>query len=406
MNIKEIWRQRFSEYLKEVSRYMRYMFNDHLMIVLLIAISAGAVYYNQWLSQLPSTFPFQWVMAIILGVIVTSSAIRSFLKEPDLVFLLPVEHRMNSYFKNGLIYSFITQGFILLLTFLALVPMYIQFTDSPFYKITLVFFIMLVLKGWNMFLTWRMFHLLDRNSTVFDYGIRLFYNIVFLALLLSSAPFIYLFILIIIAILWALAFYVMSKGKSVKWELLLKAEIKQMNRFYQLANLFVDVPHLRNEVKPRRWLDWVSSSIPLHKERLYDFLYLKTFIRSGEYLGLYVRLMVIAGMIIIGIHLTYAGLIIVPFFIYLSGLQLFAMFKQHDNKLWLDLYPVAITERRLAFLGLIFKLMIGKGLVLSVLLLLTEGVWIAILCVAISSGFSYLFVHFYLKNKLLKITSI
>jgi ABC-2 type transport system permease protein len=406
MNINDIWKQRFLEYIKEVSRYMRYMFNDHLMIVLLIAISAGAVYYNQWLSQLPDTFPFQWVMAIILGVTVTSSAIRSFLKEPDLVFLLPVEHRMNTYFKNGLIYSFIMQGFILLLTYFALVPMYIQFSGNLFYKITLVFFIMLVLKGWNMFLTWRMLHLLDRNSTVFDYVIRLFYNIVFLALLLSSASFIYLFILLIIAVLWALAFFVMSKGKSVKWELLLKAEIKQMNRFYQLANLFVDVPHLRNEVKPRRWLDWVSSSIPLHKERLFDFLYLKTFIRSGEYLGLYVRLIVIAGIIIIGVHLPYAGLIIVPFFIYLSGLQLLAMFKQHDYKLWLDLYPVSITERRLAFLGLIFKLMLGKGVVLSTLLFWTEGVLIAILCVVISSLFSYLFVHYYLKNKLLKITSI
>lgn len=402
MNINNLWSQRFYYYLKETSRYLRYMFNDHLMIVLLIGISAGAVYYKQWLFQLPEAFPFEWVIAVILGLLLTSTPIRSFLKEPDLVFLLAIEHKMNVYFRNVLIYSFIIQCFILLITYLALMPMYILFTNSTFLKLVLVFFIVLVLKSWNMLLVWRMFHIVELDLWKYDNVIRLIFNIVFLVLLFASAPFQYLFILIGIAILWAISFGFISRGKSIKWESLLKEENKQMNRFYQIANLFIDVPHLRNEIKPRRWLDWVSASIPLQQERVFHFLYLKTFIRSGEYLGLYIRLLVIAAVLLIGIDVAYAGFFIVPFFIYLTGLQLLVMFKQHDHKLWLDLYPISITKRMSAFLELLLKLMLSKGVFLSLLLLWIKGIQASIFTLAISIIFSYLFVQFYLKTKLLK----
>jgi ABC-2 type transport system permease protein len=402
MDINNIWSQRFSSYLKELSRYMKYMFNDHLMIVVLIAVSAGAVYYNQWLSQLPLTFPYEWVMGIILGIVITASSIRSFLKEPDLVFLLPIEHKMKDYFRQGIIYSFVMHSITLLVTFLVLVPMLQQFTETSFQKLIVLFFIMVVLKGWNLFLSWRMLHNFDHQSTWLDYSIRLSFTTVFLVLLFAGAPFIYLCVLIVIGVAWALAFLNMTRGKSVKWELLINEEIKLMNRFYRMANLFVDVPHLRSEVKPRKWLDWVTASIPLKKENLFDFLYIKTFIRSGEYFGLYVRLLIIAGFIIAGVHFEYAALIIVPFFIYISGLQLLGMFKQHDQKLWLDLYPISISARRVAFLRLLFKLMVGYALVLSLLVIFFKGMLVTILCVITSALFSYMFVFIYLKNKLIK----
>ncbi|MFZ3589796.1 ABC transporter permease [Bacillus sp. DJP31] len=405
MYINNIWKQRFADHIKELSGYLRYMFNDHLMIVLLIAISAGAVYYKQWLSQLPVSFPFEWVMAIILGLVITSSPIKSFLKEPDLVFLLPVEHKLALFFRNGIVYSFVLQSFLLLSTFIALVPMYVEFTKSSVYRLLVVLFVLIILKLWNMALSWMMHYFIDRNSRVMDTVMRFVFNIVFIALFLKSAPFLLMLILLIIAVLWLVSFLVITKEKSVKWEILLQAETRQMNRFYRLANLFVDVPHLRSEVKPRRWLDWISASIPLQKDRLYEFLYLKTFIRSGEYLGLYVRLLVIAGFIVMGINLKYSAFILIPFFIYLSGLQLLALYKQHDNKLWLDLYPVSITNRQQAFLALLLKLMIGKGIVLSVILLWENGFLDAILGALVSSLFSYLFVQFYLKNKLLKASS-
>ncbi len=400
MSINNIWKNRFAEHVKELSGYLRYMFNDHLMIVLLIAISAGAVYYKKWLSELPSSFPYEWVMAVILGIVITSAPIKTFLKDPDLIFLLPVEHKLTLFYKNGLIYSFVLQSFLLLVTYIALVPMYVQFTESTSLNIMIILLILLMLKSWNLLLSWKMHYFIDRNIRVIDISIRFVFNIVLIGLLLARAPFIFLIVLLLTGLLWLFSFMVMTKEKSVKWEPLLQSETRQMNRFYRLANLFVDVPHLRSEVKPRRWLDWVTSSISLRKERLFEFIYIKTFIRSGEFLGLYIRLLVIAGVIVSGVNLKYSALLIIPFFIYLSGLQLLALYKQHDNKLWLDLYPVSVNSRQGAFLDLILKLMISKGIVLSAVLLWNEGFVDAFLAAVVSIIFSYLFVQVYLKNKL------
>lgn len=38
---KVLWKERFSAYTTEVMRYLRYMFNDHLLFVLVIGLGAG-----------------------------------------------------------------------------------------------------------------------------------------------------------------------------------------------------------------------------------------------------------------------------------------------------------------------------------------------------------------------------
>lgn len=403
MRIQEIWSSRFSEFIKEMSRYLRYMFNDHLMIVLLIALSAGALYYKEWLTQLPDTFPFQWLMGIVLGFILASSSIRTFLKEPDLVFLLPVEHKMSTFFQKGFNYSLIVHSITILVSFLPFIPMYNRFANNESLDYLFVIMILLFLKGWNLLLAQKMFYFIEDSARIMDKVMRLIFNVSFLVLLFGNASFTFLLLLIIIAILWLSAFYFMTKDKlMMKWEVLLKEELKQSNRFYRIANLFIDVPHLRNEVKPRRWLNFLSNSVPFKNDKVFDFLYIKTFIRSGEYLGLYIRLIFIAGFLSIGIDFPYAGLFIIPFFIYLSGLQLMALYKEHDQKLWVDLYPVSGERRLTSFLSLILKLMMTKGIILSALLMWDEGIKMGLYGGIESVLFSYVFVQTYLKKKLLK----
>ncbi|MBM6617202.1 ABC transporter permease [Bacillus suaedaesalsae] len=403
MKIKDIWNKRFSEFIKEMSRYIRYMFNDHLMIVLLIALSAGALYYKQWLSQLPDGFPFEWIMGIFLGLILTMSSVRTFLKEPDLVFLLPVEHKMGAFFQRGFNYSFIVHGIMIFIAFLPFIPMYERFTAREGTDYLVLVLILLLVKGWNLLLSQKMFYFIEDSARIVDKVIRLVFNVSFLVLLFGDAPFSYLLILIIISILWLGAFYYITKNKHMlKWEVLIKEEVKLSNRFYRIANLFIDVPHLRNEVKPRRWLNFLTSSIPFQKEKVFIFLYTKTFIRSGEYLGLYVRLIFIAGFLVIGVEFPYAGLVIIPFFIYLSGLQLMALYKEHDQKLWINLYPVSDDQRLKAFLSLLLKLMIVKGMILSALLILNDGILMGLYGLVISILFSFVFVESYLKKRLIK----
>src|SRR5690625_386305 len=111
---KGLFKERLSAHLKETNRYLKYIFNGHLAIVMFFLISAIAVYYQQWLAQLPADFPTAWIIGVIFGVLVSYNPVKTLLQEPDLVFLLPAEQKMGYYFRNVLRYSFVNQ---LLLTF-------------------------------------------------------------------------------------------------------------------------------------------------------------------------------------------------------------------------------------------------------------------------------------------------
>ena len=69
-----------------------------------------------------------------------------------------------------------------------------------------------------------------------------------------------------------------------------------MMLLYRIANMFVDVPALKERVARRKWLDFILSMIG--EKRTYLYLYTRTFLRSGNYFGLYVRLLALGGVIL------------------------------------------------------------------------------------------------------------
>src|SRR5699024_857003 len=96
--------QRFTHHMTTLSRYFQYLLHGHTTIALLLLIPVGAVYYQQWLSTLPESFPSAFVIGIAFGLVVTITPIQTFLKEPDLVFLTVAENKMKPYFKRTKLY--------------------------------------------------------------------------------------------------------------------------------------------------------------------------------------------------------------------------------------------------------------------------------------------------------------
>ena len=64
-------------------------------------------------------------------------------------------------------------------------------------------------------------------------------------------------------------FKMIDKKKSFKWELHIEDEIRRKQRFYRIANLFTDVPHLRKQAKRRAYLDWMLRFIPYELPYIY-----------------------------------------------------------------------------------------------------------------------------------------
>lgn len=400
---KTLWKARVASFLKEISRYLKYMFNDHLMIVLVILLGGGALVYKDWVSQLPPDFPGLPLIALVAAVLLTHSPVFTLLKQPDLVFLLPLETKLKPYFQRALLFSWVLQIYLLFLLLAALGPIYVQVTGKPFSVYSGYLLILFLVKGWNILANWYRLYLTDKRIGIVEALVRAVINFGFVYMLLDNGPIWYLaaFILVMAAIL--LGYDTKLRGtRSLKWETLIEGDAHRMTTFYRLANLFTDVPELKSKVKRRSWLNWLTATLPFKPISVHRYLYWKTFARTSDYLGIYVRLIVIGGIVLYFVDSRYIKAGTFVLFLYLTGYQLMTLYRHHRNNILLDLYPVPSAGKIKAFMFVLFQLLMVQSLLYTMAVLLS-GDWVAaILLLAAGVIFSLLFTNLYAVSRLKK----
>jgi ABC-2 type transport system permease protein len=397
---QKLWRERLGTASKEIGRYSRYIFNGHIVIVLVFLLGTAAFYYQEWVKTLSGDFPVALLMATVLSLVITISPIFTFVVDPDKVFLLALEERLESYFNRSIVLSFFIGLYLIVLFLGVLMPIYAQVTGSGF-KHFLPFLVVLAgLKLINLFIRWRVQYYVEESTQRLDTFIRFVVNGVFLYLLFNQAVFGFVAVVGGLLLLLLFTYYKQTKKKGLKWERLIQLEERRMMSFYRLANLFTDVPKLKDEVKRRRWLDWITSSLPYKQEATFLHLFLQTFIRGGDYLGLWIRLTIIGGLILYFVTFGYGQILFVILFIYLTGFQLLPLWNHHQNKLWIQLYPVREITKKRSFQKLLFVVLSIQSLLLSVPIVM-KGEWL-VSGIALVAGiaFSYLFVYQYSLKKL------
>ena len=224
MKIESLWRDRFNHYLKETGKYLKYIFNGHLVFVMIILIGGAGYYYSEWVKTLTPDFPAPFIMAIILGLVVTISPLTTFFREPDIVFLLPVETRLGAYVKKSYVFSLVMQLYVLLIVQAILTPMYSQVMGGEALSFLSLLIVLLVLKAMN--LAGRWFVLYDREpyAPFVDTLVRLALNAVLVYLIVGGANL--LFILFAFALLAGLCLYYVKSSRNavLQWERLIELE--------------------------------------------------------------------------------------------------------------------------------------------------------------------------------------
>lgn len=401
-NIDEIWKKRVVEYNTELRKYLRYMFNDHLLFVLIFALGGGAFTYNQWVATLDGSFPAPLIMAVILGLILTWSPVYTFLREADAVFLLPLESRMKSFFRKGIWTSFISQSYILLLVLAAMMPMYVKVTGQGFQSFFLLLALLLGLKVWNLYVRWYTLKNQEREAHLVDYVIRFALNAVFLYMVLSDASMVLAAVVAIILLGYLFYFKLSVEEKSLKWDVLISLEEQRMLLFYRMANMFTDVPKLKGKVHRRKWLDGLLNTIKYQQKHTFTFLYARSLLRTSEYFGLYIRLSLISMVILFFSDTLWLGIAIGLLFMYLTGFQLIPMFKRFDYKIWVSLYPAAQGIKKQSFQKVVLWSLIVQAILFSIALLVS-GQWAgSALMLAAGLLFSFVFSFSYLIQRLKK----
>ncbi|WP_066068362.1 ABC transporter permease [Neobacillus soli] len=397
---KKLWKDRAGGRVKNLGRYLRYIFNGHLVIVLLFLIGSGAFYYQKWIETLSTGFPAEIILAVLLAIFLTYSPVYNFLLEADKVFLLPLEDKLKGYFLRSGIASLVFQGYLLLMVLAVLMPMYAHVNKSGF-RFFLPFLVaLLVIKAWNLAASWRIHYFVQLSVHRWDMVVRYFLNATFTYLLFKQATIFILLVIVLVCILYYRAFKVRTRTLGLKWDLLIEHEEKRMASFYRLANLFTDVPKLKDTVKRRKWLDIFINGIPFSQEKTYLYLFSRAFLRSSDYLGLFIRLTVIGLLAIYFLTFGLGQILLSILFLYLTGFQLLPLWNHYQNKLWVDLYPVAQKYKTAAFHYLLMMILTIQTVLFALFILIKGEMVNGLLSLLAGLVFSYLFVYFYSKNRL------
>ena len=397
---KLLWKERFGRTSKELSRYLRYIFNGHLVIVFVFLIGTAAYYYQGWLKTLPETFPSAIIMSICMAFLVTYSPIYTFMSEADRIFLLPLETKLGGYFRKSFWISFSMQVYLLLIGLAVFMPMYAAVNQGDFKRFFPFLIAILVVKVLNLFIRWHVQYYSEKNVLSIDTLIRFMVNLVFLYLLFSNAKLYLIIALVVILFCLYVYFKQQTKEKGLKWEYLIDQDERRMTSFYRLANLFTDVPKLKNQVKRRKWLDSLLVRIPFQQDQAFTYLFMRTFLRSGDYWGLFVRLTLIGAGIIYFLTFGIGQVIMAVVFIYLTGFQLLPLWKHHQYHSMLELYPLSENRKEFSFLSVLRKVLFLQSILFALVLFVKGEFVVAFITLLVCIVFSYYFVSIYTKRKI------
>lgn len=395
------FKTRFSAHLRETSRYLRYIFNGHIAIAMLFFISAMAVFYQQWLAQLPDNFPAGWIMGIGFGLLVSYSPVRTLLKEPDLIFLIAAEHKMKDYFRDALIYSFVIQLYLILLVAAVFGPLYFTaYPERPGKMYLLSIAVVLIFKVWNLIANWWMLKVRDVIIRRIELTVRFVLNCAIFYFLINGDVFFAAIATVLFIVLFLYDFSMSGKQSGLAWDLLVEKDQHRMQSFYRFANMFTDVPHLKNKVKKRQWLVSLLNNVQWNKTSTYDYLYRITFIRGGDYLGMYVRLVVIGGLVIYFIPNLWMKLLFALLFLYMSTFQMMTLYNHHRTVMWLDLYPVPEAIRQKSLLKWLMQLAVVQSTLFAVVFLLEQQYLGFLIALLGGVAFNVVFIKGYVKKKI------
>lgn len=399
--MQALWQERVQKHIQEQVKYLRLVFNDHFVIAIIFLLGAlGYTYANAVKGLDPQAWWLKPVLSLVLLAAVSFGRLATLLKEADSVFLLPKESGLVTYLKSARLYSswlpLIAMAFVTLLV----APLLLITKTVPAWHIAVVLITLVIIKDRRFSIQLRQWYQADETQAT--KGLSLILD---LAIIASQ---LYQWLnLVGVLVALGLAYYQrqqlarVQKTQLFDWLAAVGAEDSRMGRIYRLYNLFTDVPGLSSQVKRRRYLDGLLKPITAKPANTYLYLYARGFLRGTEFSGLYIRLVVLGGIILCFSHIWWLSLALGLLLIYLVGFQLLPFYNQYDQIIFTHLYPVSTTKRIQAFSQLMRTLLLLQALLFSVILLVTLGMTIQV-------GLSVLalfvlvigFVQFYLPKRL------
>lgn len=361
---------------------MRYVFNDHFILVCVFLLGGLGFYYSETLKTLPKDFVWgRMIVAVIWLVTLLFGKIATLAEEADKVFILPKEPEMKGYLLRAVRYSFWLPFITLLLVSGMTMPLVVISTGWTFSTFFLFLATLAFLKISHLLLQK---YELYQISTSQRQGGGVLWALTSLLIILSGL-YVSPYVGLALGLFQSVCFYFILKkkeqGVSLDWEGMIQKEKNRMHQIYQFIHLFTDVPEITSSVKRRKIFDPLLNRIKKNTANTYFYLYGRSFVRGSEFSGLFLRLVFVGGIILLFLKEFWISLGVSVLFIYLIGFQLIPIYVRFDYMIMTHLYPIPMKQKKQAVSQLITWLLLIAAILFSIFVIIALPVFSEVLVI-------------------------
>ena len=316
--MKDLFLKRKQAFRKECVGYLRYVLNDHFVLFLLVLIGFLSYQYSQLLQDFPEN---HWPILLFLGIVSTLllawGGIATYMEAPDKLFLLVSEEEVKSHLKEQTVRSLVFWLFVQTLFLLLFAPLFLAM----------------------------------------GYGLPVFLAYV---LLLGAGK------------------YLVFRQKASKfltetgldWDYVIAQESKRKQVLLRFFALFTQVKGVSNSVRRRAYLDFILKTVQKVPGKIWQNLYLRSYLRNGDLFALSLRLLLLSLLALLFIKQVWIATAVVVLFNYLLLFQLLALYHAFDYQYLTQLFPLEKGEKEKG----LKQIVLGVGSVVLLLELLVGAV--------------------------------
>ena len=291
--MKDLFLRRKQAFRKECVGYLRYVLNDHFVLFLLVLIGFLAYQYSKLLQDFPEN---HWPILLLLGIgsalLLAWGGIATYMEGPDKLFLLVSEEEVKSYLKGQTVRSLVFWTIVQTLFLLLFAPLFLAMGYG-----LLAFLVYVLLLGAAKYLLFR--HKASKFYTETD----------------------------------------------LDWDYVIVQESKRKQVLLRFFALFTQVKGVSNSVKRRAYLDFILKAVQKVPSKIWQNLYLRSYLRNGDLFALSLRLLLLSLLAVIFIEQSWIATAVVVLFNYLMLFQLLALYRAFDYQYLTQLFPLEKGEK-------------------------------------------------------------
>lgn len=379
-NIENIFANRRKKEQELKLTYSKYIFNSHLIMFLIIVLGAAMINYSKWIA-IASQFELYSVFiaaTLAFSYYLISTKVKTYIKEADAVFLLPLEKYYKNVGKKTIINTTVVHVIAFVIFYFSVKP--ITNIIGTVDRIAICLLIMVILLN-NLLKYFQIIHYKELIWVKIIQFIVIFIQII-------SVFIVNTYILItdlvgIIALSYSTYYILKNAGNVrnaddkekfvVKWNEAAEYDKHRMESYLKFVNMFVDVPLSGVKVARRKYFDAILPKLTkdnFTKENSFKYYYYRVFLRQENTVFLALRLMLLAGLIIFSFKNPYVSAVAIISYSYLTIIQLVPLYKQMSNNIWHSILPVDESIKIGSFKKLLMVVMLTTTIMLAIFAIL------------------------------------